>query len=637
LPKVEFIPSSRKVTARKGETIFNIAREAGVHLNSSCNGLGTCGKCKVRVVEGEVAETLSSYALSEDLREKGYRLACQLKVLGDCKIFVPPETRLLGHEVLEERGETRLAEELKEKKINPRFRKIFLKLPPPSLEDNLSDWERVKREIKKNYPEKEVAPPFFITLKSLPFLLRQSKWEVTATLFLKGNINFVTNLIAGKKAFGPFALVVDVGTTTLIVELVELSSGSVWGRESRYNPQIAYGEDVISRMVYGKKESGLKKLQREVIRAIEQMGKKLLEEASVKAEEVCGIYLAGNTIMLHLLSAVYPGYIQEEPYVPATNFGCWERGESLGFIFFEKSYVFLLPCVASFMGADVVAGLLASGFYKKGPLRLFIDVGTNGEIVLGNGDWFLGCSCSAGPAFEGGGVKHGTRVVPGAIEEVKIDPESFDLELVTVGDAPPVGICGSGLIDLLAELYLSGLIDRRGKFIFSHKTERLRKSNGDYEFVIYKGENRTKDITITESDIDNLMRAKAALFAGIKLLVETAEVSFKDIEKIYLAGGFGNFIDAHKAVIIGLLPDVPLEKIEFLGNTSLLGARLVAFNKEFEEMALEIASRVTYLELARSGKFMDEYVSALFLPHTHTELFPSVSQLLKRERKVSKK
>lgn len=635
MPKIEFIPSNRKVTGRKGETIFNIAREAGVHLNSSCNGLGTCGKCKVRVVEGEVLETPSSYKLAPELRDKNYRLACQIKVTGDCKILVPPETRLLGDALLEEKGELYLTQELSQTEKNPRFKKLFLSLPPPSLEDNLSDWERIEREVRRTYPKKIL--PFHAVVKEVPFLLRQNDWQVTATLFDKRDSAFMTNLAPGKKTFGPFGLVVDVGTTTLVVELIELSSGEVWGRSSRYNPQIALGEDVISRIVYGKKESGLSQLQKEVVRAIEHMGKKLIEEANVSVDEVCGIYAAGNTIMLHLLSGVYPGFIQEEPYVPATNFGYWERGENLGFRLFEKAYIFLLPCVASFMGADIVAGLLAAGFYKKGPLRLFIDVGTNGEIVLGTGDWLLGCSCSAGPAFEGGGVKHGTRVVPGAIEEIKVDAETCEVEFVTVGDTSPSGICGSGLIDLLAELFLSGLIDRRGKFNFSCKSDRLRKSNGDYEFVIYKGEDQSKDITITESDIDNLMRAKAALFAGIKLLVETAEVSFKDIEKLYVAGAFGHYIDAQKAITIGLLPDIPLEKIEFLGNTSLLGARMVALSQEFEEKSQEIASRVTYLELARSGRFMDEYVSALFLPHTHTELFPSVQKLLKKEKKVTKK
>ncbi len=632
MPKIEFLPSNRKVTARKGELLFKIAREAGVHLNSSCNGLGTCGKCKVRVIEGEVLETPSSYQLAPEMREKNYRLACQLQVMSDCKIFVPPETRLLGDALLEEKGELYLSQELSTTKKNPRFKKAFLSLPEPSLEDNLSDCARIVRAVKKVYP-KEILP-FYHVVKEAPVLLRENDWKVTATLFDQGDKAFMTNLFGGKKIFGPFGLAVDIGTTTLVVELVELSSGDVWGRSSRYNPQIAFGEDVISRVVYGKKESGLRKLQKEVIRAIEQMGKKLIEEASVSVDEVSGIYVAGNTIMMHLLGGIYPGFIQEEPYVPVTNFGYWERGENLGFRLFEKAYVFLLPCVASFMGADIVAGLLAAGFYKKGPLRLFIDIGTNGEIVLGTGDWFLGCSCSAGPAFEGGGVKHGTRVIPGAIEEVKIDSKTCNVEFVTVGDTSPTGICGSGLIDLIAELFLTGLIDRRGKFVFSCKSDRLRKSNGDYEFVIYKSEDPSKDITITESDIDNLMRAKAAIFAGIKLLIETAEVDFKDIEKLYIAGTFGHYIDAQKAIIIGLLPDIPLGKIEFLGNTSLFGARLVALSKELEEKALEIASRVTYLELARSGRFMDEYVSALFLPHTHAELFPSVTELFKKEKKV---
>lgn len=632
MSRIEFLPSGRKINARKGKTIFQIAREAGIHLNTSCNGVGTCGKCKIKIIEGNMEQLTSSYSLSEALQDQGYSLACRAVVLSDSTIFIPPETRLLGSELLEERGEVHLTEAIDRAGINPRFRRAYLTLPHPSLEDNLSDWQRIEREAAKIWPGRQFNPTYRV-LQEIPSLLRESNWKVTGDFFDRGDALVLINLQKGKKTIGPFGLVVDVGTTTLVIELIELSTGSVWGKTSRYNPQITYGEDVISRVIYARQENGLSQLQREVVKAIEHMAKKLIEESILSSEDVSGIYLSGNTIMLHLLAGIDPSSILEEPYVPAANFGWWEDASKFGFHLFEKSLVYFLPCVASFLGADIVAGLLAAGFDEQGPLRLFVDIGTNGEMVFGNGDWFLACSCSAGPAFEGGGAKHGTRVVPGAIEEVRIDKETCDVEVVTVGDMPPQGICGSGLIDLLAELYLNGIIDRRGKFDFTCKANRLRKSNGDYEFVVSEGEDKTKDITITEADIDNLMRAKAALFAGIRLLIQTGHVSIADISKLYIAGVFGRYLDVEKAVTIGLLPDIPVEKIEFLGNTSLLGARMVALSRDFEKRVKEIASKVTYLELARSSRFMDEYVSALFLPHTHLDLFASVAGKIPKKKK----
>jgi uncharacterized 2Fe-2S/4Fe-4S cluster protein (DUF4445 family) len=444
----------------------------------------------------------------------------------------------------------------------------------------------------------------------------------------------------GQKITGPFAVAVDLGTTTLVVEIVDLSNREVIGHSSRYNPQMTYGEDVISRIIYAKNEKSLKKLQREVVRAVEDMVKKVAKKNHVANDEINVFYVAGNTVMLHLFHGLSPSHIRMEPYVPVTNFSQWVRGDEIGFKAFSNAYVYALPCVASYLGADIVGGLLAAGMGKKGKLRLFMDIGTNGEMVLGNGDWFIGCSCSAGPAFEGGGVKHGMRVAEGAIEEVRIDPRTCEPELVTVGDKPPVGICGSGLIDLIAELFYCGLIDRRGRF---HPTKRrhLRVKEGEsgFEYVIVQAsESGTgEEIVITEADIDNLMRAKAAVFAGLRILVEESGVSFDEVEEFYIAGSFGHYIDVEKAVSIGLLPDLPREKFKFLGNTSILGARLVSLYRGNEGLTKEIASRITYLELARNSKFMDEYVSALFLPHTHLELFPSIKEKKEHfEEKVKK-
>lgn len=623
--KVEFLPTHRIVRAKKSETIFKVARKAGVHLNSSCNGVGTCGKCKVKVEKGKVQFEPLAFRLSEEEVKKGYVLACRSKILSDLVISVPLETRLLGEKVLEERGEEVIQKQFKKKELSPRVKKIYVEVDPPSLEDNVSDWQRVKRALKQEL--KNSISVSFDVLKSLPQVLRKENFRATATLFDRE----VVLIESGRKITGPFAAAVDLGTTTLVVEVVDLSNGEIIGHTSRYNPQMSYGEDVISRVIYAKEEKGLRKLQREVLKAVEDMVKKIVKENHLESNEISVFYFAGNTVMLHLFFGLNPSNIRMEPYVPVTNFSHWIRGKEVGFKTFSNSYIYALPCVASYLGADIVGGLLAAGMAKRGALRLFMDIGTNGEMVLGNGDWFIGCSCSAGPAFEGGGVKSGMRVAEGAIEEVKIDRETCEPEIVVVGDKPPIGICGSGLIDLMAELFYCGLIDRRGKF-YPIKRRHLRIKEGESGFeyvVVHAGESGTgEDIVITEADIDNLMRAKAAVFAGLRILVEESGVSFDEVDEFYLAGSFGHYIDVEKAVSIGLLPDLPREKFKFLGNTSILGARLVSLYRENEGLVKELASKITYLELARNSKFMDEYVSGLFLPHTHLELFPSV-----RERK----
>ena len=619
--KVEFLPTRRIIRAKRGDTILKIAREAGVHINSSCNGVGTCGKCKVKVEKGKVDFEPVSFRLPSEEVKEGYVLACCSKILSDIVVLIPPETRLIGDKVLEEKGEEAVQEHFSKEKLSPRLKKVYIEASPPSLEDNVSDWQRVERALRQKV--KFRVRPDFEMLKKLPVVLRESDFKLTATLFN----DKVVLLEPGERLTGPFGVAVDIGTTTLVVEVMSLKEGKVIGRSSRYNPQMAYGEDVISRIIYCQREKGLRRLQQEVVRAIEEMVRKIARDNHLADDEIQAFYIAGNTVMLHLFFGLDPSYIRQEPYVPVTNFSHWVRGKDVGFRTFSHAFVYALTCVASYLGADITGGLLAAGMNKKGPLRLFMDIGTNGEMVLGNGDWFLACSCSAGPAFEGGGVKHGMRVAEGAIEEVRIDSETCEPEIRTVGDKRPLGICGSGLIDLIAELFLCGLVDRRGKFHPAMRRHpRVKEGEAGFEYIVANAEESDtgEDIVITEADIDNLVRAKAAVFAGLRILTEEAGVSFDDVSEFYIAGSFGHYIDIEKAITIGLLPDLPREKFKFLGNTSLLGARLVALCKEDEKLTEELASKVTYLELSRSSRFMDEYVSGLFLPHTHLELFPSV-------------
>jgi uncharacterized 2Fe-2S/4Fe-4S cluster protein (DUF4445 family) len=466
-------------------------------------------------------------------------------------------------------------------------------------------------------------------------VLREGNWKVTLSMTSVGEVTEVLDVFPGDATKTRYGAAVDIGTTTIVVYLVDMTSGRIIGTASSYNPQVKCGDDVITRIVYATEKNGLQELQDLAVGSINAMLAELAEKDGVSTGMIDYIVVAGNTTMTHLFYGINPQHIREEPYIPTATFFPLIRGKNVGFRIDPQAILYAVPNVASYVGGDITAGVLVSQIHKQEKVSLFIDVGTNGEIVLGNREWLVTAACSAGPAFEGSGIKFGMRAMEGAIEEVEIDPKTYEVNYRVIGDVKPIGICGSGMIDALAEMYLAGVIDQKGKIREETGSKRIRKGESGLEYVLaWRVESAiNKEIVITEVDLDNLIRAKAAIYAGFSTLLSQMGVTFADVENIYIAGGFGRYIDVERAVTIGMLPDLPVEKFQFLGNTSIIGAYFALLCDRLRHEAEDIARKMTYIELSVSRNFMDEYLSALFLPHTNLEAFPTVKREMEKRKK----
>ncbi len=636
--KVTFYPDNRQVEVEEGENLLRAAMAAEVCISASCGGDGTCGKCRMIIEKGIVEQRSTSRLTTEEI-EQGYVLACLSTVKSDLEVKIPPESRL-GEFIEREKAPTShmlsarsWEEHLSSWKKRPQVQKLYIEMSPPTLDDNADDLRRIKRTLSKTHGLKEKMDIDLSVSKYMARVLREASWRVTVTLVESDSHAKIVKVEAGDTTGKNYVVAVDIGTTTVGARLINLSERVAVAQGSDYNAQASCGADVISRMIFSCKKDGLVKLQSLIVNTISELIAKLVSKAGIELSDISCLILAGNTIMTHLLFGLSPKYIREAPYVPtATNFP-WIKTKDFGMNILEEVYAYCFPCVASYIGGDVVAGVIASGMSRSNKLTLFIDVGTNGEIVLGNADWLLACSCSAGPAFEGGGVKHGMRATKGAIEQIRIDKDTYEPMILTIGQTKPAGICGSGLIDVLAEMFLNKVVDQRGKINMNIDCPRVRKGKHCPEYVlVWANETANgKDIVVTEVDIDNLIRAKAAVFAGISVLLENASVNVSDIEEIFIAGAFGNYLEIERVQIIGLLPECPFEKVKFVGNGSLAGASLGSLSKEILLEAEEVAEKMAYVELSADAKFMDKYISALFLPHTNVELFPTVMRELKNK------
>jgi len=624
---VIFFPDNVATQVEEGTSLFKAASQAGIELKSTCGNRGTCGRCAVLVKEGKVHA--SGGNVPARLRRAGYVLACQTFVEGNVVVEVPRDSRLDEHQVLVASFELREEEAdlLAGYELEPVSRKFHIELPPPSVSDNTGDLERLATALRRQgyAGEPQVG---LSTLRSLAETLRSGAWRATVTLAATNGAMELLALAPGKVPLRNFGLAVDIGTTTVVAHLVDLNTGVTVDKRGTYNRQARYGDDVISRIVYATEEKGgLDELHKAVIDTINELTEELLGRNQIAPEEVTAVVTAGNTTMAHLFLGLTPKYIRLKPYIPTANAFPPVRAGDLGLAVNPGAWVLSFPAVASYVGGDIVAGVLATRMAKEEPLTLFIDIGTNGEMVLGNRDWLISCACSAGPAFEGGGITFGMRAMKGAIERVAIDPQTFEVEVKAIGGYRPIGICGSGLIDLIAKLRRVGLIDRTGHFQRDKGTPRLRETeDGDVEFVLVWGAQSEsgKDIVITESDIKTLIRSKGAVFAGVQSLLRTVGLELAAIDRILIAGGFGNYLNVADAVEIGLLPDLPATKYRFVGNTAVKGAKMGLLSRRALEEAREIAARMAYVELSVGTTFMDEFVSALFLPHTDLSLFPSV-------------
>jgi len=622
------LPSGQKVPCTPGASILESLKKEGIYLTSSCGGKGTCGKCRIIIQSGSV-DRQSSMKLSREEIDKGYAIACKTVPLEDLAIDIPKESVL----TVDGKVATGKSEDLQKlfqtigADLSPLTDRLALRLPPPTLDDNISDLERLKRELLARGLGCLRVP--FRFLLGLSRSARRENWEITLSTIHSEDCHEIVNVFPGQQLIPRYGIAVDIGTTTIVVYLVDLSDGTLIDVGSTYNSQISFGDDVITRIVNATEHGELHSITRAVISDINELIALLLVNHAVNPDSVDCLVISGNTTMTHFFLGLDPSSIREEPYIPTANIFPLSHAGELGIKLNPSIPVYSFPCVASYVGGDIVSGILATRIHQKEELSIFIDIGTNGEIVIGNAEWLMAAACSAGPCFEGSGIKHGMRATSGAIEGITIDPDSGDVSVRVVGDnARPMGICGSGMIDAIAEMFLAGFLDQKGK-LQAGASDRIRTGEDGPEFVIYSGDG--KDIVLTEPDIENIVRAKAAIYAGFTTLLREVGFSFDDVQKIYIAGGFGKFLDVEKAVIIGMLPELPKEKFQYMGNTSVTGAYLFLLSRRLRAEAEEIARKMTYLELSVSRSFMDEYVSGLFIPHTNIDAFPGVKKLMKKQ------
>ena len=642
--RVRFLPFDRQVEVPAGTLLGDAARQAGVEIQMPCGGQGRCGRCAVIIEEGAVRRR-STQRLSPDDVAAGYALACQTAVEGDVVVRVPPQEKI----------ERRLKEGKRVAKVELPFpyavydqpiRKYVVTLDAPTLHDQTDDWSRLQRELARRYDLRDIQASMAV-LRKLGTALRQGEWTVTAVVELDAwdrpqGPPRLLDVVPGEHLESLWAAAIDIGTTSNHVWLVDLISGEVMSQQADYNGQIARGEDVISRIVYASKGNGLQELQQLVVETLNRLLTRAAQAQGISTDEIYKVVVAGNSTMIHLFAAIPPESIRLMPFITVVNqmptFRAGELGAPL--MVNPEATVDCLPNVASYVGADITAGVVSSGMCNTQALTLFVDIGTNGEIVLGDCTWLISCACSAGPAFEGAGVVHGMRATAGAIEEVWINPQDYEAHYRVVappdhdgsgnGEVKPRGICGSGLISLIAEMFITGLVDKSGNINLTLPTSRVRKGEHGAEYVVAWADETAigTDIVITAVDIDNLMRAKAAIYAGFSVLARSVGLTMADIDQVLIGGAFGQYINVEKAIQIGLLPDKPFEAFQFLGNTSVRGAYMALLSREMRQRVTEIGQMMTYLELSADNTFFDEFNAALFLPHTDETQFPSVAALL---------
>jgi len=625
MPIVTFLPGFRKVEVSTTDSLMTAAQKAGLAINAVCGGVGKCGKCVMFHKSGRItfdAERFREFFTQEE-RDSGAILSCETYPEDDCQIMVPERTLIQSQQILVNvMGQETL--------FNPSVRKYYIQVNPPTLATPTSDLYRLLDSISHTGgpDNKQVYVPLEI-LRIVPSILRDSGWKVTATIArLPAGFRMI-EIEKGDTSGQLYGAAVDLGTTTVVAFLRDLSTGQVIGVGSTYNKQISCGEDILSRVNYSKRK-GLSRLQELAIESINMAITAAANNAGVDRDDICEVVIAGNTIMTHMLLAIDPSYMIEEPYVPVVRRSLTTSAGRIGLTIKPKGSIFIFPAVSDFIGGDIVADILASGMAESPDISLLIDIGTNFEVVLGNNEWMFACAGAAGPALEGGEVLFGMRANPGAIEKVSINPETLDLKVHTINDKKPVGICGSGLIDVLAELLRACVIDRTGRINTTLHHPRIRQGEYFPEFVLaWKDETGIgKDIVITENDIKNLIMSKASTLAACIVLMNQAGITGKDIKNLYFAGGFGNYINKDNAITVGLIPEVPVDRIINLGNGAAEGANIALINRKKRKFLDEIAYRIGYVELNAEPTFMDEYTRGTFLPHTDLTLFPMVEKSL---------
>jgi uncharacterized 2Fe-2S/4Fe-4S cluster protein (DUF4445 family) len=624
LVKVAFLPDEKEIEVPVGTNLLEAARQAEIHLNASCNGRGACGKCKLIVARGTV-NTQTTTLLTDGEKAKNYVLACQTTVTEDVTVRIPEEAieRKLKVAGMGETITGKLQGLVAQ--IDPMVVEAGLELAVPTLDDSVSDLDRLYRGLRKAGVETGRMSVGLKVMRELAAVMRDENWKVTASILRRRHSDELVEVSAGNGREPLLGLAIDVGTTTIVVYLVDLNDGKVLAATSGHNRQAACGDDVINRIVCAEKD-GVRKLSRMALATINDLIGEAVAAAGADRERIKNIAIAGNTTMVHLLLGIEPRYIRREPYLPTVSeFPTIKAGE-IGLKVNPMAAVFVMPGPASYVGGDIVSGMIYSGLHREAPMTLFIDIGTNGEIVLGNNELLMTASCSAGPAFEGGGVRWGMRAEEGAIEKVAIDPQTRVVRYETIGGLAPRGICGSGMIDLISEMLLTGVIDPRGRIQLDADHPRVVRQDDVPAYLVAAAAETAmgEDLLFSETDIHSIVLSKAAVYAGFTVLLDQAGMDFAAVDRVWISGGFGQYLNFDRAVSIGLLPDIDRGKFTYLGNSSIGGAYMALLSGKLRTEARQVSNAMTYIDFSSNPRFMDEFTSAQFLPHTNMKSFPSV-------------
>lgn len=640
--QVIFQPSGRRGEVEGGKTILEASRELGVEIESICGGERNCGKCKVKLEEGFFErygiksnhEHLSPFTeeegkfINEVEKKEGSRLACAAQIKGDVLIFIPEESRAQQQVIRKALGGRKI-------ELKPALSLHYVELTSPTFHDPLGDFDRLKRALSERYNLLSLGIDYQALIK-LPHMLRQENWKVTVAVWMEEEI---IDIKPGR-VDDIYGLAIDIGTTTMAGYLCNLRNGEVIATESIMNPQVTYGEDVISRITYTMThQEGLEVLHRLIIDELNHLIQTATNKCNLSSEDILELTIVGNTAMHHLLLGINPQYLGVSPFPPAIHRSIDIKARDLGLEVHPSANVHILPVEAGFVGADNVGVLIAEEPYHQDEMVLIIDVGTNGELVMGNREKLISASCATGPAFEGAHIQFGMRAAPGAIERVKIDPENKEVKFRVIGkerwnteleNIGAEGICGSGIIDAIAELYRAGVIDKSGRFVRETPFPRMRITDGKPEFVIaWKDETSIgKEITITQQDVRNVQLGKGALYTGAKLMMK--RLGIEKLDKVILAGAFGSYIDPEKAMVLGMFPDCDLKNVHAVGNAAGDGAIIALLNRNKRTEADEIAKKVEYMELTIESDFQNEFMEAMHIPHMR-DPFPHLKNIVRKE------
>ena len=625
------------IECNAGDNLLELARRANVAIDAPCSGNGSCGKCRVKLIEGQL-ETFQSRHISDEEYNAGWRLSCNAKVLTDCVVWVPDiasayQSRMKTAD-LSSPKEIAIFEDCQAQlkasgiQFENNFRSVVITMAEPTLDDTMPDIERLTWAIQEALGVEKVKIPYTVMVR-MATVLREFGWTVCIKGELQGD-TFLCMEICDPADTKIVGCAIDIGTTTVTMVLVDLENGQILAKGSSGNGQIRYGADVINRIIQQGRPGGKKNLQDAIIKeTLTPIIANLCKNANLSARSILRLCVAANTTMNHLFVGVDAEPVRMEPYIP--SFFGWEGllAGDLKLPANPLAPVQIAPNIGSYVGGDITAGTLAAGLWDKDEMSLFIDLGTNGELVFGNRDFLMSCACSAGPAFEGGDISCGMRATDGAVEACVIDKETMDPQLTVVGDAGQkvVGICGSGIIDIISELYRCGIINARGQFV--REGDRVRRDHhgmGRYVIADAHESETGREVSINEVDIDNFIRAKGAIFSAIDTLLKSVDMDVEMIDHVYVAGGIGSGINMKNAVNIGMLPDVDLSKYSYIGNSSLTGAYAMVLSNEADAKCAEVGANMTYLELSTYPGYMDSFVAACFIPHTDRNLFPNSIQ-----------